>query len=473
MADWLAAWRGALVRAAQCRARVAPARIHKPGAQAKERHLFDRQRFPSLALQACGAILAVALYATPAHAQWPFGNLFRPAADPRVVSTSPHPAIARITVQEKDGVSFGSGSLIDARGQFGLVVTNWHVVRDATGEVSVQFPGGFRSPAKLLKVDADWDLAALEIGRPPVAPLPIAAALPRKGESLVIAGYGAGDFRSAAGVCQQYLAPKDGMPFEMVEVNVEARQGDSGGPILNGRGEIAGVLFGAGSGFTAGSYGGRVLEFLSSVVPGGRPGSDQPGGIQPSPSLLVQSPQTQVNPTSEHVRQSDPFAAVAPHVEDQLRAMADPPATARQVPRNVLLPPPPQSAGELAMVPLPSRRRELPEQDPAPSHIHIAPDAIAPLSPPPAEAAPPAAAITPAEGPPAVSLAPRKGAAETKATNIHEAPADQLLIAAWKQIGGNSLVEQIKTVLAAFGVLGLLVVVWRMFSREEMEAEAE
>jgi serine protease Do len=350
------------------------------------------------------------------------------------------------------------------------VITNWHVVRDATGEISVSFPGGFRSPARLMKVDADWDLAALEIARPPVAPLPISAALPQKGQQLVIAGYGAGNYRSAAGICEQYLAPKDGMPFEMVEVNVEARQGDSGGPILNERGEIAGVLFGAGSGFTAGSYGGRVLDFLSSVVPGGRPGSDQPGGIPSSP-LVANSPAPQLSPTSEHVRQDDPFAA--PHIDDQLRAMAEPPAGNARVPRNILLPPPPGDASaEVALVPLPSRRRAM-EIDSPPVPIAIAPDSSSPLSPPPA-AVPTTAAITPAEGTPAVaSLAPRKGAAETKATNIHEAPADQLLLAAWKQIGGNSLVEQIKTVLAAFGVLGMLVFAWRIFSRDDADAEAE
>src|SRR5688500_15998564 len=47
----------------------------------------------------------------------------------------PHPAVARIVVPEGDGAtSYGSGTLIDARDQFGLVVTNWHVVRDGTGE---------------------------------------------------------------------------------------------------------------------------------------------------------------------------------------------------------------------------------------------------------------------------------------------------------------------------------------------------
>ena len=44
-----------------------------------------------------------------------------------------------------------------------------------------------------------------------------------------------------------------------------AREGDSGGPIFNERGELAGVLFGSGGGATAGSYAGRVREFLKSA----------------------------------------------------------------------------------------------------------------------------------------------------------------------------------------------------------------
>jgi hypothetical protein len=53
----------------------------------------------------------------------------------------------------------------------------------------------------------------------------------------------------------------------MVELDVEARQGDSGGPIFNDRGELAGVLFGAGRGTTLGSFGPRVGSFLATLAP--------------------------------------------------------------------------------------------------------------------------------------------------------------------------------------------------------------
>lgn len=168
---------------------------------------------------------------------------------------------------EGEATSYGSGTLVDVRDEYGLVVTNWHVVRDGTGEVEVIFPDGFRSKARPLKVDADWDLAALVIWRPTAAPVTLAATAPQPGEQLTICGYGSGNYRAATGRCTQYYAPAENLPQHMVELDVEARQGDSGGPIFNARGELAGVLFGAGQGTTLGSFGGRVENFLASLAP--------------------------------------------------------------------------------------------------------------------------------------------------------------------------------------------------------------
>ncbi len=182
-------------------------------------------------------------------------------------SDRPHPAVARVIVPEAGATSYGSGTLIDARDQFGLVITNWHVVRDAQGPVEVLFPGGYRSKARALKVDADWDLAALVVWRPPIEPVRLSATAPQPGDQLTICGYGQGMYRSATGRCTQYYAPRADFPQQMVELDVQARQGDSGGPIFNDRGELAGVLFGAGQGTTLGSFGGRVESFLATLAP--------------------------------------------------------------------------------------------------------------------------------------------------------------------------------------------------------------
>ena len=136
-----------------------------------------------------------------------------------------------------------------------------------TALVEVVFPDGFRSHARPLKVDQDWDLAALVIWRPTVEPVKIAAQPPRPGDLLTIHGYGRGKYRIATGRCTAYYSPQPNFPHEMVELDVEARQGDSGGPIFNQRGELAGVLFGAGQGTTIGSFAPRVRNFLAAAGP--------------------------------------------------------------------------------------------------------------------------------------------------------------------------------------------------------------
>jgi len=178
---------------------------------------------------------------------------------------TPHPAVVRVTAPEQGGASLGSGTLVALSDTHGLVLSNWHVVRDATGPIIVSFPDGFQSGAVVLKTDRTWDLAALAIWRPKAQPVSLASAIPRRGEPLAIAGYGKGSYRLSEGQCTQYVSPGGNYPFEMLEVSTTARQGDSGGPILNGRGELAGVLFGSGFGRTAGSHCGRVRAFLASV----------------------------------------------------------------------------------------------------------------------------------------------------------------------------------------------------------------
>jgi len=202
-------------------------------------------------------------------AAWPFlfGGSHKPVYDSLPGDVKPHPAVARIIVPEDGSTAFGSGTLVGVRDQHGLVVTNWHVVRDAVGMVEVVFPDGFRSHARPVKVDSDWDLAALVIWRPAVEPVKIAAQPPRPGELLTIHGYGRGKYRVATGHCTTYYSPQPNFPHEMVELDAEARQGDSGGPIFNQAGELAGVLFGAGQGTTMGSFAPRVRYFLSAVAP--------------------------------------------------------------------------------------------------------------------------------------------------------------------------------------------------------------
>lgn len=178
---------------------------------------------------------------------------------------TPHPAVVRIVAAEKAGASLGSGVLVDANREQAIVLTNWHVVRDSRSAVLVQFPDGFQTAGTVVRWDEAWDLAALVIWKPPATPVPLAGTPPLPGDLLTIAGYGRGPYRAQTGRCTEYLSPGTGYPKEFVELAAGARQGDSGGPILNDRGELAGVLFGQNNGHTIGSCSTRLRTFLASV----------------------------------------------------------------------------------------------------------------------------------------------------------------------------------------------------------------
>ncbi len=242
-----------------------------------------------------------------------------------------HPAVVRVIATDRDGFSLGSGTLVAVSEHHGLVVTNWHVVRDAAGPIAVAFPNGFRSTASVLRTDREWDLAALAIWRPNVDPVPLAGVPPRPGEPLTIAGYGSGQYRTITGRCTQYVAPAPNQPFEMVELSAPARQGDSGGPIFNGRGELAGVLFGTAAGQTSGSYCGRVRAFLTAV-------RDDFFRLQPNPAVLAQRP-TAASPPPALVASAPPATVPDRPASPSAISQAPPPDPNPAITANVSSPP--------------------------------------------------------------------------------------------------------------------------------------
>lgn len=288
----------------------------RAGAPASERHqqLSEvwREAFPSPDDVMAPSSSAYGFSPSKSTAPW---------AGVRRRAERPHPAVARIVVPEEGAISYGSGTLIDVRENFGLVITNWHVVRDATGTIEVVFPNGFTSKARALKVDSDWDLAALVVWQPrAIEPVSIAATAPRPGDRLTICGYGQGDYRCATGRCTQYYAPRQDFPRHMVELDVQARQGDSGGPIFNERGELAGVLFGAGQGTTLGSFGGRVGAFLATLAPDiGRAEQSLAQNPQPEQPQAEKCPSDQVCESPGRQRS----ATLAPHRPNAPREFAE------------------------------------------------------------------------------------------------------------------------------------------------------
>ncbi|MEQ8399239.1 trypsin-like peptidase domain-containing protein [Thalassobaculum sp.] len=142
------------------------------------------------------------------------------------------PAVATIHA----GNSQGSGFFI-ARD---LVVTNAHVVGDAS-RAEVELQSGRRLSADVVeRGDGDLDLAVLRLNSPvDVRPLPIAKDLPEPGTPVVVIGSPLG-LRGTitAGIVGAIRPTSRGV---LVQVDAAINPGNSGGPVLNRAGEVVGV----------------------------------------------------------------------------------------------------------------------------------------------------------------------------------------------------------------------------------------
>ncbi len=155
---------------------------------------------------------------------------------PRDIYLRTHGGVFRVEA----GLGHGSGFLIDELG--GLVVTNDHVVVNETS-ASVYIDSVTRLPAVVLTRDREADLALLRIplarcsacGRLPLAKPGPATPLVQTGDPVMAIGFPLNQDKTlTTGVASSI---RDGAIISDVNIN----HGNSGGPLLNARGEVIGV----------------------------------------------------------------------------------------------------------------------------------------------------------------------------------------------------------------------------------------
>jgi len=191
----------------------------------------------------------------------PAAALRAPAAAPQ--PSGVHPAVVRICNDQGRVQSWGSGTLIARDESCGYVLTCWHVFREGPGTITVSFADGSRYAAKLVTQDSTWDLASLRIARPGVQPVAIAAAAPTQGDPVTFGGFGPnGRYAAGSGHALGYARAGRATTNETLTISGAARDGDSGGPILNAKGELVAVLWGTDGKTVMGTYSGRVRKFL-------------------------------------------------------------------------------------------------------------------------------------------------------------------------------------------------------------------
>lgn len=227
------------------------------------------------------------LYPPGQPAQRPGGDGLRPAA-------KTFPSIVRVYA----GESRGTGTLVAQRDGHTYILTAHHITHGETGPLAVVLADGRRVPAEVVEGDRanDWlVLRTPELGVA-VAQVEFDTDL-EPGDT--VAAYG---FARDQGLCASLgqvsgyaSSSRDGRP-EMVETTCTVTDGMSGGPILNARGYVVGLITGGGPRYGTGPafprlrlvgrllFGPRHRVPLNPSTP--RPSTPRPSTPRPVPPAV-------------------------------------------------------------------------------------------------------------------------------------------------------------------------------------------
>lgn len=159
------------------------------------------------------------------------------------------PSVVSVHVDAaRDGVAgqaAGTGIVVTADGE---IITNAHVVEGASA-VQVRLPGESEPrPAAVLAVDAAHDLALLRIDATGLRPVTFAAPEDlRVGDPVVAVGYALdldGDPTVTSGIVSalhRTSSDAERLLTDLVQTDAPISSGNSGGPLVNSRGEVVGV----------------------------------------------------------------------------------------------------------------------------------------------------------------------------------------------------------------------------------------
>ncbi len=135
--------------------------------------------------------------------------------------------------------SSGSGVIVSKEGH---VLTNHHVIAGMT-EIQVQLSDGRKSPARLIGSDPSTDIAVLSIEAKNIEPLPLGDSdqmLPGQQVFAIGNPLALGESVSRGIVSARDRAINDS-GLEFLQHDAAVNPGNSGGPLLNIRGEIIGI----------------------------------------------------------------------------------------------------------------------------------------------------------------------------------------------------------------------------------------
>jgi len=158
------------------------------------------------------------------------------------------PSLVTVTTQRTGGATtetgLGSGVVVNAGG---AVLTALHVVDGAT-QIQVDFADGTRAAAQVTASRPEHDIAVLAVDRLPEVVVPaVLAGPPPVGGTVFAVGNPLGLQRSlTAGVVSandRTITPPRGPALQgLIQFDAAVNPGNSGGPLLNGAGQVVGIV---------------------------------------------------------------------------------------------------------------------------------------------------------------------------------------------------------------------------------------
>ena len=171
--------------------------------------------------------------------------------DPAKAQTPGHPGTGVASspdAKSMDPASVGSGVVIDEKG---TILTNWHVAASAQ-ELKVTFWNGLVSDAEIVGAQTEDDLAVIRAKTLPddLKPATLVSTKDlRPGDEVVAVGFpfGIGPSVSSgvvSGLKREWVFSNERRARNLIQFDAAANPGNSGGPLVNRKGEVLGIVTG-------------------------------------------------------------------------------------------------------------------------------------------------------------------------------------------------------------------------------------
>ena len=155
------------------------------------------------------------------------------------------PAVVLIQATSSTAVQSGTGFFIRSDG---YLLTNYHVIQGAKTIRVTLYPGEVKKTARVVGYDENTDLALLYVKGSDFSTVTIGNSdLVAVGDQAIAIGHPSGE-KCAWTVTQGIISAKrlfrqeTGEETKMIQTDAPVNHGNSGGPLLNDRGEVIGVI---------------------------------------------------------------------------------------------------------------------------------------------------------------------------------------------------------------------------------------